>query len=391
MGWFNQIFLPTFGINLAIPTPITSSPFFFLPSFHFLMRPPRFNQASLFHIELKHRIKTYFAETKLSPTGNSALYFKALFFIIGFVSVYIHLVFFTPHWAPALLESVILAAFAAGIGFNVMHDGAHGSFSKKEWINEMAGLSINFLGANVFMWKTKHNIAHHSFTNVADHDDDMNARPLLRLCPTQKKYSIHNYQHIYFLFVYAILYLYWVFVTDYKKYISRKVGSIAIKPMTWKEHVSFWGYKAIHALLFLVLPIYTLGFNTWIVGFLVFSIATGIFLSLVFQLAHSLEETTFPLPDQGTNQLENDWAVHQLRTTANFATSNKILSWLVGGLNFQVEHHLFPNISHVHYYEISKIIKATCAEFGVPYLEHPKMRLAIASHVNHLRNLGSRH
>ncbi|WP_209331198.1 fatty acid desaturase family protein [Lunatimonas salinarum] len=353
------------------------------------MRPPRFNQATSFHAELKKRIKSHFAENNLKPTGNRSLYIKALLFVVSFVAVYIHLVFFTPHWAVALLEAVLMAALAAGIGFNVMHDGAHGSFSTKTWINELAGISINFLGANVFMWKTKHNVAHHSFTNVAEHDDDMNARPLLRLCPTQKRYAIHKYQHIYFLLVYAILYLYWVFVTDYKKYILRRVGSILIKPMTWKEHFSFWAYKVVYSLLFIALPIYTLGFSYWLVGFLVFGVATGIFLSVVFQLAHSLEETVFPLPDDATNKLADDWAVHQLRTTANFATKNKVLSWLVGGLNFQVEHHLFPHISHIHYGDISKIVKATCAEFGIPYLEHPKMRLAFASHVGHLKNLGS--
>jgi linoleoyl-CoA desaturase len=130
------------------------------------------------------------------------------------------------------------------------------------------------------------------------------------------------------------------------------------------------------------------GFMPWLVGFLVFGVSTGVFLSVVFQLAHSLEETEFPLPTE-SNKLEDEWAVHQLRTTANFATDNKILSWLVGGLNFQVEHHLFPNISHVHYPAISKIIKDTCREYNIPYLEHPKMRLAFASHVSHLKQLGN--
>jgi linoleoyl-CoA desaturase len=137
-----------------------------------------------------------------------------------------------------------------------------------------------------------------------------------------------------------------------------------------------------------VLPIYAVGVIPWFIGFLVYGFAAGLFLSVVFQLAHSLEETEFPLPDPQSNKLEDDWALHQLKTTANFATSNKLLSWFVGGLNFQIEHHLFPNISHIHYPEISKIIKQTCAEYNIPYLEHPKMRLAFVSHVNHLRELG---
>lgn len=355
-----------------------------------MMRPPRFNSATTFHSELKTRIKNYFTDNNLDPTGNISLYFKAILLVVLYIGVYVHLVFFTPFWPIAIVEAILLGGLAAGIGFNVMHDGAHGSFSKKSWVNELAGITINFLGANVFFWKTKHNVAHHSFTNVADHDDDMNARPLLRLCPSQKRYKIHKYQHHYFLFVYSILYLYWVFVTDYKKYITKRVGSVPIQKMGWKDHLTFWGFKALHLFLFVALPIYVVGFMPWLIGFLIYGFATGIFLSVVFQLAHSLEETIFPLPDGDTNKLENDWAVHQLLTTSNFATGNKLLSWFVGGLNFQVEHHLFPNISHVHYPAISKIIKETCQEFGIPYLEHPKMRLAFASHVNHLRELGKR-
>jgi linoleoyl-CoA desaturase len=355
------------------------------------MRPPRFNTATAFHNDLKLRIKNYFQEKNLDPTGNRSLYFKAILLVALYISIYIHLVFFTPFWAVAIIEAILLGGLAATIGFNVMHDGAHGSFSNKKWVNDLAGVSINFLGANVFMWKTKHNVAHHSFTNVADHDDDMNARPMLRLCTSQKRFKIHKYQHYYFLFVYSLLYLYWVFVTDYKKYVTKKVGSVPIQKMGWKDHTSFWGFKVIHLFLFVAVPIYMLGFLPWLIGFLVYGFSTGIFLSVVFQLAHSLEETVFPLPDEQTNKLENDWAVHQLLTTSNFATQNKVLSWLVGGLNFQVEHHLFPNISHVHYPAISKIIKETCREYNIPYLEHPKMRLAFASHVNHLRELGKSH
>lgn len=350
--------------------------------------PPRFLRSSTFHTELKQKIKNYFDSRQISQTGNLALYAKATFFILSYIGVYVWLLAFTPIWPVALLACIVLGGLAAAIGFNIMHDGAHGSFSRSEFINELAGVSINFLGANVFMWKTKHNVVHHSFTNVDEVDDDMNARPFLRLCPNQKRYKMHKYQHWYFLAVYAILYLYWVFVTDYKKYVTGKVGKTPISKMKIMDHVSFWGFKAIHLVLFVALPIYMVGFFPWLVGFLVYGVATGLFLSVVFQLAHSLEETQFPMPDPN-NKLDHDWAVHQLKTTANFATSNKLLSWLIGGLNFQIEHHLFPNISHIHYPAISKIIRETCAEYNIPYLEHPKMRLAFVSHINHLKGLGN--
>ena len=353
------------------------------------IRPPRFNSSTTsFHADLKSRVMEYFSISGLTTTGNTGLYLKAIVLVIAYVAVYVHLVFFTPIWFLSVLECVLLGGLAAAIGFNIMHDGAHGSFSKNKWINDLAGISINFLGANVFMWKTKHNVVHHSFTNVDGVDDDMNARPLLRLCPTQKRYKIHKFQHYYFLLVYALLYLYWVFVTDYKKYVTKRVGITPIQKMKWNDHLSFWGFKFIHLALFVAIPIYTLGVIPWLIGFLIFGTSTGVFLSVVFQLAHSVEETEFPLPDTTSNKLENDWAVHQLKTTANFSTHNKVLSWFIGGLNFQVEHHLFPHISHVHYPAISKIIKETCREYNIPYLEHQKMREAFTSHIQHLKSLG---
>ncbi|HNR17816.1 MAG TPA: acyl-CoA desaturase [Chitinophagaceae bacterium] len=349
---------------------------------------PKFSgTAQSFHAELKKRISDYFKDAGKAPTGNFQLYFKAIFLVVAYVAVYTHLIFFTPATWLALTECVVLGGLTAAIGFNVMHDGMHGSFSKYKWVNTMAGLSLNFLGANNFMWKTKHNIIHHTYTNIEGLDDDIEAKPLLRLCDTQKYYKIHRFQHWYFWAAYSLLYIWWVFVTDYKKYFLKRIGSVPLKPMSAGDHISFWGFKLLHAFLFIALPIYVVGFTPWLIGFLIFGLFAGFVLSIVFQLAHTVEHTHFPHADVESNKMEDEWAIHQLKTTANFATRNKVISWLVGGLNFQVEHHLFPKVSHVHYPAISKIIKKACEDFGVTYIEYPKMRLALASHVSHLRNL----
>jgi linoleoyl-CoA desaturase len=339
-----------------------------------------------FHTELKRRINDYFDQTGKAPTGDIRLYFKAVVLTVSFVAVYVNLVFFTPATWIALAECIVLGGLTAAIGFNVMHDGAHGSFSKHPFVNKMAGLSLNFLGANVFLWMTKHNVIHHAYTNVDGIDDDIEARPFLRLCESQKYYKMHRYQHIYVWFAYSILYLYWIFFTDYRKYFTGKIGDVPLKKMNFKEHFSFWFFKATHLVIFAGIPIYVVGFSTWLVGFWVLVSFAGLVLSIVFQLAHTLSETSFPEPTNG--KMPDEWAIHQLKTTANFATGNKVISWLVGGLNYQIEHHLFPKISHVHYPEISKIIRNACAEYGIQYIEHPKMRVALVSHVNHLRKLG---
>ncbi len=353
------------------------------------MSVPKFsNVPHSFHSELKRRISEYFEEVGQSTYGNYQLFLKAVILMISFVLVYTHLVFFTPNVFFSIIECIILGGVAAAIGFNVMHDGAHGSFSSNKLVNRFAAFSLNILGGNSFMWNVKHNIIHHAFTNVDGVDDDIDIQPWMRMSQTQKKYKLHKYQHIYFWLLYSLLYLFWIFVLDYQKYFKSRIGSMELKKMSLSDHLVFWGFKLFHAFLFIGLPIYMLGFTSWVIGFLIFTSFAGLVLSLVFQLAHTVEHTAFPLPDEVTGRMENEWAVHQIKTTANFATQNKIICWLVGGLNFQIEHHLFPKISHIHYPKISKIIREACNEYGIEYIEYPKMRYAVASHVAFLKQMG---
>jgi linoleoyl-CoA desaturase len=355
----------------------------------YLMTTPKFTQVQhSFHAELKRRISAYFEEVGASTTGNYSLFIKAVILMVSFVFVYIHLVFFTPPVWLAITESVLLGGIVAAIGFNVMHDGAHGSFSKYKWVNQIAAFSLNILGGNSFMWNMKHNVIHHAYTNIDGVDDDIDIQPWMRMSSTQKKYKMHRYQHLYFWILYSLLYIFWIFVLDYQKYFKSRVGSIQLKKMTLSDHLVFWGFKIFHLFLFVGLPIYMVGFQAWLIGFVIFTLVAGFVLSLVFQLAHTVEHTAFPLPDETTGRLEDEWAIHQLKTTANFATSNKLVSWLVGGLNFQIEHHLFPKISHVHYPAISKIIRKACEEYGLSYIEYPRVRYAVASHVAFLRQMG---
>lgn len=354
------------------------------------MLTPKFsNVPQSFHSELKRRISTYFEEVGTSPTGNYSLFIKAVTLMVSFIFIYVHLVFFTPAPIWAILESIVLGGVVAAIGFNVMHDGAHGSFSKYKWVNQLAALSLNILGGNSFMWNVKHNVIHHAYTNVDGVDDDIDIQPWMRMSSTQKKYKLHKYQHIYFWLLYSLLYLFWIFVLDYQKYFKGRVGNMPLKKMTVRDHIEFWAFKVFHLFLFVGLPIYMVGFTPWVISFIIFTSFAGLVLSLVFQLAHTVEHTAFPVPNIDTNKLEDEWAIHQIKTTANFATNNKLVSWLVGGLNFQIEHHLFPKISHIHYPAISKIIRQACQEYGIAYIEYSRVRYAVASHVAFLRQMGN--
>ncbi|MBL7703192.1 MAG: acyl-CoA desaturase [Ferruginibacter sp.] len=354
------------------------------------MATPKFANitGSNFHQELKRRVSNYFTEAKKPSHGNFSLYFKAGLLWTLYIALYVHVMFFTPQNWIAILECFAMGGLTAAIGFNVMHDGSHGSFSKSKIWNKIAAFSANALGASGIMWNNKHNIIHHTYTNIDGVDDDIEIKPMLRMCTTQKKYFIHRFQHIYVWFLYTLLLLVWVFQSDYRKYFKKKIGPVPIKKMSAFDHFAFWAAKAGYYFMMIVLPIMLLGFVKWLIGFLIIAMFAGFVLSIVFQLAHTVEETAFPVPSGDVNSIENEWAIHQIETTANFATRNKLISWFVGGLNFQIEHHLFPKVSHIHYPAISKIIKKTCEEYGVKYIEFRRMRHAIVSHAVHLRNMG---
>lgn len=350
---------------------------------------PKFTSVSnSFHAELKNRIAQYFSERNQVSTGNSQLFIKAIVLMAALVTVYIHIVFFTPSTFWLVVESLVLGGLVSAIGFNIMHDGAHGSFSEYKWLNRVAAFTLNILGGSSFMWNVKHNVIHHAYTNVDGLDDDIDIQPWMRMSTTQKKRKLHKYQHVYFWILYSLLYVLWIFVLDYQKYFKKRIGQVWLKNMEAKDHFVFWLFKALNIFFYVVLPIYTMGVEAWLTCFLIFTLFAGLVISLVFQLAHTVEHMAFPMPDEITGRLEDEWAVHQIKTTANFATHNKLVSWLVGGLNFQIEHHLFPKISHVHYPAISKIIKQACMEYGIAYVEFPRVRYAVASHVTFLKQMG---
>ncbi|MFN8323293.1 MAG: acyl-CoA desaturase [Chitinophagales bacterium] len=350
---------------------------------------PRFpSPVSGFQAELRNRVDTYFENTNQSPTGNGKLYFKTLVIVFYFITIYTALVFFNLGTVWSLLLCILLGAGVAAIGFNIMHDGAHGSYSSSRAINDIAASSLDFLGASSFMWRTKHNVIHHTYTNIHHFDDDLNVRPLLRLAPEQKRLSFHQYQYIYAIPLYGLLHIVWITYKDFLKYFTGKIGSISFKKMTLTDELTFWGSKVSFLLFFVFLPVYMKGIIAYLIGFSVFSMATGIFISTVFQLAHVVETVEFPLPDEVTHRMEDEWAIHQVKTTANFANGSTLVTWLAGGLNFQIEHHLFPKVSHVHYPAISKIVKQTCSDYGVPYHEFPTTSAALRSHISYLRHLG---
>lgn len=349
------------------------------------------NRNAVFFPSLKKAVEEYFVAQQVKKTGNWKLYTKTLVLTGAAIGLYLTLLTVSlPAWV-AISMCAVLGVVLAGIGFDVMHDACHGSYSSKKWVNELMSLTLNALGGNAFFWKQKHNIIHHTYTNVDGVDDDIAKSPMIRMCNTQKWVPAHRYQHIYLPFLYMFASIFWVFIQDPVKYATQKVYTTPLPKMDAKEHFIFWISKALYLVFYIAVPVIALGWLPWLVGFLAMHFAMGFTLTIVFQLAHVVEETEFEFVDASDfKHIENEWAIHQIKTTANFSPESKIITWFVGGLNFQVEHHLFPRISHVHYPAISKIVRAKCAEFGIEYLCTPNLLDAVNSHFRFIKSLGKR-
>lgn len=348
------------------------------------------NSNNLFFQSLKKSIDEYFIATGKKKTGNWELYSKAVILIPGALAIYIFLLTSSYTTVTGLLLAALLGIVIGSIGFNVMHDSCHGAYSSKKWVNTLLGFSLNAIGGNAFFWKQKHNILHHTYTNIEGVDDDIAQSKLLRQSPTQEWMPIHQYQHIYFPVAYALTIFMWAGVRDFVKYFTHKIHNTDIQPMDTREHIIFWVSKVLYVVFYIALPIYFVGWLPWLVGYVTMGVVMSIVIALVFQLAHAVEGPEFDSAGLDDKVIETEWAVHQIKTTANFAPKNKFINWFVGGLNFQVEHHLFPRIAHIHYPALSKIVQQKCREFNLPYHSFPTITQAIGSHVRTMKKFGQK-
>ncbi|MBM3936710.1 MAG: acyl-CoA desaturase [Sphingomonadales bacterium] len=343
-------------------------------------------QQFTFYQSLKQRVQTYFSESGKSSNGGWRMIGKGIFWILAYLIPLALLIGVAMPWWLSIIAFVWLGIALAGIGMGVMHDACHNAFSDKGWVNTLFGSSIYMIGGNKFSWKMQHNVFHHTFTNIHGIDEDISGMTLLRFDRHLPLKKVHRYQHWYAPLLYAMMTLSF-YVKDVRQAIQWSVDKGP--RFLWSQMVILVTGKAVYFGLLLVLPLVFSTMPWWfiLIGFLVINMVAGFIMAIVFQLAHVVEGADQPLPNQ-EGHMDNSWAVHQLQTTANFSPKNRILTWYLGGLNYQIEHHLFPNISHIHYPAIARIVRETAAEFGHTYNAFPSMAMAVNSHLCTLRDFG---
>lgn len=344
-----------------------------------------------FSVELHAEVERYFEQGKMSKKGNLLLWVKALFYLGGLAALYLSLFAFPVTSAQALLIFALMGMFCAGIGFNVGHDALHDAYSKKTWVNDLMGHSYTLLGANVYNWKILHNKIHHTYTNVEGADGDLETVKFLRFYEGQEGYRFyHRFQFIYAPFFYALTSLVWVFKKDFD-HIFKPQHMLYKKPELPKwEFARLVFCKLLYLMIFIGLPVLLspLALGTVLLGFVLMHFVQGLCLAFTFQLGHLVEgPEVIEMPKSGKLP---SWHVLQLQGTSNFGTLCPLSAWLFGGLNQQVEHHLFPKVSHVHYPALSKIVKRLAHKHGHPYHEHKTFFHALRSHFRLLRKLGEK-
>ncbi len=346
-----------------------------------------------FAMALRKRVNDYFQENNISKYANAAMVTKTVVLVGTYALLYGAIVggFVTNAWL-VLLAWTALGIVTAGIGFSVMHDANHGAYSRNKYVNGVLGWVINLIGGFAPNWKIQHNTLHHSFTNVHGMDEDIDAGKLLRFSPEQERLWFHKFQHLYAWFLYSLMTHMWITTKDFKQLVRyHRSGLLEQHDMSFpKVFAELIFVKVVYYIYLLVIPLVFSPASWWItvIGFAIMHFALGFLLGCVFQTAHVMEAAVFPTTDEEGN-LGHNWAVHQLMTTTNYAPNNRILSWFVGGLNYQVEHHLFPNVCHIHYRRISKIVQETAQEYNFPYHTLPSFRSALRIHWNMLRSLGT--
>lgn len=348
----------------------------------------KFPERSDFKQIVTARVKQYFEEKKQSSHATYAQIAKVFVLFAWLIATYVALVFYATTVWQAVLLTISAGLAMAGIGFCVQHDGNHGSFSRRKWVNKLAAYSLDALGGSSYLWTNKHNVNHHTYTNIADHDDDIDTGVLGRMAPSQPRLWFHRWQHIYLWFLYGLLPPKWQLVDDFVTVIRGSDGTNPVKrPQGWDMFIFVAGKLFSFTWVF-VIP--SLFHPIWqvVLFYLLATWCMGVVLAVVFQLAHVVEETEFPTPQEPSGSMEFPWAEHQVITTANFAPRSKVLTWFLGGLNYQIEHHLFPWIAHAHYPHISPIVKEVCEACQLPYHSHPTMWEAVHSHYRLLKAMG---
>jgi len=349
---------------------------------------PSFDSGGEFIRDTRRDVERYLASARTRRLGKLRLYAKS---IVAFALLFGSWAALVPARPSVWLVPILFAGLVVGtilIAFCVMHDANHGAYFRKRRLNHLLGWTADsLLGLSSYAWRVKHNVAHHTYTNVDGFDADITQVPVARLMPVQQPRPWYRFQHLYIWPLYALMALRWQTIGDVSAFFRGSIGRSALRlPGGWDLSGLVVG-KAIFVTWAIVVPMFFYPWWAVLAGYLVLSMVVSVVMAVTFQLAHCVEEADFVTAEQLTGR-KRVWAVHEVETTVDFSPRNPVLTWMLGGLNYQIEHHLFPRVAHTHYARIAEIVQRNARRHGVRYVVHGSLRSALRSHYRHLRAVG---
>lgn len=270
---------------------------------------------------------------------------------------------------------------------NVAHDSIHNAISHDRSVNALLAYIYDGCGVNSYLVRILHNGGHHSCINLLGEDDPLGGRRVFRFTRHAPKKGLHSFQHVYALVFYALFSIDYVFIKDFEDFFFPSLPLIKQMNHRAREYVILFGGKIVYLTCVVGLPIALLGYPPLfvILGFFLMHIVLGLAVALVFAPTHILGCNSFP---ESRNEYQ-DYISHIFATTSDYATESKLVTWLTGGLNHHIVHHICPHVCHVHYPQLTKIVKETAGQYQVPYKEQPTLMAALRQHFSWLKQLAS--
>lgn len=347
-----------------------------------------FTGSKEFHHELRRRVDAWFAETGRRKRDNPAMYLKSAIILAVFFTSYALLVFMAQTWWQAVPLAILLGLATAGIGFNIEHDGGHNAYSSRRWVNRLSALTLDMIGGSSYLWRWKHAVFHHTYVNIKGFDSDIDLGIIARLSPHHRRFAHQRFQNWYAWPLYGVMAMKWHFYDDFLILAKGRIGALRFqRPRGWDLFALVAGKLVFFTLAFGI-PLLVHSFATVAPLYALTAAVAGVTLSVVFQLAHCVDTADFVLPEEGSSAIENAWAIHQAHSSVNFARHSRVAAWYLGGLNFQIEHHLLPGICHVNYPALAPLVQQVCEEYGVRYAQYPSFTAGIIAHYQWLKQMG---
>src|SRR3984885_15274361 len=325
--------------------------------------------AASFPKVLRRRLDNFFSDRNISPKADRTMWVKVALGFALLAGSWITLCALKPDSWKFVAVYLLGGLSQTFLLLNIAHDSNHNAISPVRAVNKVLNYAFDVCGINSYMWRILHHRGHHSCVNLHGEDDALTGRGVLRLTPHEPRLRVQRFQHIYALVLYALFSLDYVFVRDFACFFFPAHEYLKRTKHPAREYAILFAGKGLYLTYMLILPIFLLGKSPVLVAlaFLLTHMIIGLSVTLVFQTTHTVDSTYFP-----SRRSEFDNGVyHIFATTADYATDSPLAGWLVGGLNHHIVHHLCPFVCHTHYAALTRIVKETAEEYGIPYRENP--------------------